>query len=132
MHKCGLTIFTAIPRQLNDSKLSTQLVSRTKSLLGEAAIFLTKFAKSRIRQSIKDLHVYTKKTQLSTRTKNNRYCPEVRLRIYRTTRWFLEVKLKRASARDGNPSCEKAFPKFDNNTFCCYHTLWLNCQRNDL
>ena len=50
MYKCGLTIFTVTPRQPNDSTISTQLGSRTKSLLEEAPIFLIKSTKSRLQQ----------------------------------------------------------------------------------
>ena len=55
----------------------------------------------------------------STRTKNTIYYTEVLTRIYWTTRWFHEVKVKHTSARDRNLCCEKVFTKLDINTFCC-------------
>ena len=120
MYKCGLIIFTVIPRQRNDSTFSNNwfrevnLCSRRSQSSPPNPQNLGFSAGNR-----KFTRVHNERTT-SSWIKNNLYCTEVRIRIYRTTRWFLEMKLKRASASDRNPSCEKAFPKSDSNMFCCF------------
>ena len=42
-------------------------------------------------------------------------------------RWFLKVTLKRTFARDGNPCCEKTFPKFNDNMFYCINKFTMTC-----
>ena len=113
IYKCGLTIFTVIPL-LNDPTLSTQVISRTKSLLEDSSIFPIKSTKSPTNHKLtcmveENANFYV----------NNIYYTKMHVQ----TKFFLESETVTYFCQ----RWKSQFRKFNNNMFYCITKITITC-----